>query len=136
MELQKARQELTWRYGRRICKSALRPSSFMGRQLLYNSYGTAFVVFDSPAVEMKKRAHIGWTDKHKTAVKGLTHAFINRTKLQTADLCKPFVLQTDASGYAIGLSWRRKDDQLDFEVPRCHPQNSVIQCMTDIYYVL
>ncbi|CDJ50932.1 OSJNBa0061C08.12 protein, related [Eimeria brunetti] len=65
--------------------------------------GPAFADIARPLVELtKKDAPFVWTGKHTAAVKALKHTLVNYTTLQTPDMKKPYVLRTDASGYAVG----------------------------------
>ncbi|CDJ49131.1 hypothetical protein EBH_0082110 [Eimeria brunetti] len=65
--------------------------------------GPAFADMARPLVELtKKDAPFVWTEKHTAAVKALKHTLVNYTTLQTPDAKSPYVLRTDAPGYALG----------------------------------
>ena len=65
--------------------------------------GPAFADIARPLVELtKKETPFEWKDKHTAAVKTLKNLLINYVTLQVPDPSKPYVLRTDASGYAVG----------------------------------
>ena len=55
-----------------------------------------------------------WTEEHTNSVRALKHQLINFTILQIPDPSKPYVMKTDASGYAIGGVLEQDDKPLGF----------------------
>ncbi|CCO37613.1 Retrotransposable element Tf2 155 kDa protein type 1 [Rhizoctonia solani AG-1 IB] len=63
---------------------------------------------------VKKEVKWQWTDKEETAFRELQRAIINAPVIVHADPSKPYFLETDASGAALGsvLSQRQEDGRL------------------------
>ena len=65
--------------------------------------GPSFADMARPLVELTKKGNaFKWEQCHTDALKALKKRLIDYTTLQVPDNTKPYVLRTDASGYAIG----------------------------------
>ena len=77
--------------------------------------GPAFSDLAKPLVELTKKSQpFEWTEEHTNSVRALKHQLINFTILQIPDPGKPYVMKTDASGYAIGGVLEQDDKPLGF----------------------
>lgn len=59
---------------------------------------------------LKKDAEFVWTDTHEQSLQALKIALIDKCLLYQVDPNKPYVVETDASGYAIGASLNQLQD--------------------------
>jgi hypothetical protein len=86
-----------------IIKKGLR--SFLGLVGYYINY-----IRDFPAIAQQKSKpnQIVWTDNEVTAFKAMKNAMIHAPVLRNPDFHRPFVLQTDASDFAIGAVLSQK----------------------------
>ena len=65
--------------------------------------GAEFTDLAKPLIDLtKKGTEFKWKQEHTAAVRALKERLMNYTTLQIPDPRKPFVLRTDASGYAVG----------------------------------
>lgn len=62
----------------------------------------------------KKGVPFQWTDQHTAAVRAIKDRIIRFVTLKRPDMSKPFILYTDASGYAIGAVLLQEDGPLGF----------------------
>jgi transposase InsO family protein len=81
--------------------------SFLGfcgyyRRYVKNFARLASPLHDLPAGAVKKRAPVTWLPVHETAFLQLKEAMTTAPVLVMPDLTKPFVVETDASDYAVG----------------------------------
>ena len=77
--------------------------------------GPAFSDLAKPLVELTKKSQpFEWTEDHTNSVRALKHQLINFTVLQIPDPSKPYVIKTDASGYAVGGVLEQDDKPLGF----------------------
>ena len=77
--------------------------------------GPAFSDLARPLVELTKKSQsFEWTEEHTNSVRALKHQLINFTILQIPDPSKPYVLKTDASGYAVGGVLEQDEKPLGF----------------------
>lgn len=84
--------------------------------------GPAFAELARPLVELtKKDAAFNWTEEHTTAVKRLKEQLINYVTLQVPDPNKPYVLKTDASGYAVGAVLEQDNKPIGFLSKKMSP---------------
>ena len=80
-----------------------------------NFMGPEFAVMARPLLHLVKHGvAFEWTDEHTAAIKALKERLINYTRLSLPDLSKPFVLRTDASGYAIGAVLEQDGNPIGF----------------------
>lgn len=80
-----------------------------------NFMGPEFAVLARPLQQLlKSGAQFLWTPEHSAAVQALKDRLINFTNLSLPDLSKPFVLRTDASGYAIGAVLEQDNKPIGF----------------------
>lgn len=80
-----------------------------------NFMGPEFAVLARPLQQLIRHgAKFEWTDEHTTAVKALKDRLINYTLLALPDPKKPYVVRTDASGFAIGAVLEQDDKPLGF----------------------
>lgn len=76
---------------------------FLGLGGYYRRFIPNFSKIAKPLTELlKKDANFEWTEKQQTAFDTLKTHLCSEPLLQYPDFTKPFVLTTDASGYAIG----------------------------------
>ena len=84
--------------------------------------GTRFADIARPLIELtKKGVEFKWTKEHTSAVKALKDKLINYVTLQLPDIKKPYVLKTDASGYAVGAVLEQDGKPLGFMSKRMTP---------------
>ncbi|CDJ46910.1 hypothetical protein EBH_0069490, partial [Eimeria brunetti] len=84
--------------------------------------GPAFADMARSLVEItKKDAPFVWTGKHTAAVEALKHTLVNYTTLQTPDAKKPYLLRTDAPGYAVGSVLEQDGKPLGFMCMKMSP---------------
>lgn len=84
--------------------------------------GPAFADLAKPLVELtKKGVDFKWENKHTQALKALKHQLANYVTLQMPDPAKPFVLKTDASGYAVGAVLEQEGKPLGFLSKKMSP---------------
>lgn len=77
--------------------------------------GTKFAEIARPLVELTKKGNeFKWTDEHTAAIRALKDKLINYVTLQIPDSSKPFVIKTDASGYAVGAVLEQEGKPLGF----------------------
>ena len=64
--------------------------------------GAEFTDLAKPLIDLtKKGTEFKWKPEHTAAVKALKERLMNYTTLQISDPKRPFVLRTDASGFAV-----------------------------------
>ena len=84
--------------------------------------GPAFADLAKPLVELtKKGVDFKWTDEHTHAVKTLKGKLVNYVTLQVPDPAKPYVLKSDASGYAVGAVREQEGRPLGFLSKKMSP---------------
>ncbi|KAL8443311.1 hypothetical protein Emed_006916 [Eimeria media] len=77
--------------------------------------GPAFADIARPLNDLlRKGQKFSWEDRHTSAVKTFKERLINYTTLQVPDPSKPYVLRTDASGYAVGAVLEQENKPLGF----------------------
>ncbi|KAL8444269.1 hypothetical protein Emed_006312 [Eimeria media] len=77
--------------------------------------GPAFADMARPLKDlMRKGQKFVWEKRHTLAVRALKERLINYTTLQVPDPSKPYVLRTDASGYAVGAVLEQENKPLGF----------------------
>ena len=84
--------------------------------------GPAFTDIARPLFDlMRKDTPFSWTAQHTAAVKALKERLIHYTTLQVPDPSKPYVLRTDASGYALGAVLEQEGKPLGFLSQKMKP---------------
>jgi hypothetical protein len=89
--------------------------SFLGLSGYYRKFIAKFSAIAKPLTELlKKNTPWSWSEKEQTSFEKLKERLITTPVLQYPDFSKPFLLTTDASGYAIGavLSQRKVGQDL------------------------
>lgn len=77
--------------------------------------GPTFSQLAKPLVELTKKGHsFEWTEEHKNPVRASEHELIIFTVLQIPDPSKPYLMKTEAFGYAIGGVLEQGDKPLKF----------------------
>ena len=84
--------------------------------------GPAFSDIARPLFDLlRKDIPFRWTEQHTAAVKALKERLIHYTTLQVPDPSKPYVLRTDASGYALGAVLEQNGKPLGFMSQKMKP---------------
>jgi hypothetical protein len=77
--------------------------SFLGLAGYYQRFISDFSAIARPLTNLlKKKNEWQWTEQEQASFDMLKFKLINTPLLQYPDFNKPFILTTDASGYAIG----------------------------------
>ena len=85
--------------------------SFLGLVGYYRNYIRDFAAIAQPLTDLLQKSkpnQIVWTDNEVTAFKALKNAMIHAPVLRNPDVHRPFILQTDASDFAIGAVLSQK----------------------------
>jgi hypothetical protein len=86
-----------------VPKNRIDVMSFLGFANYYRRFIKDFAKIAAPLHNLtKKEDTFVWTEKAQSAFEELKHAFVSAPILKYADFSKPFVLETDASNYAMG----------------------------------
>lgn len=92
-------------------KSVKDLQSLMGLANYYQRFNSRYAMHLGKLTHLlKKGKKWVWTDEEEQAFKDLKASFIEEIVLHHPDFSKPFILQTDASGYAIAAQLMQKDD--------------------------
>lgn len=84
-------------------RNATNIKQFLGLAGYYRRFIAKFSYITKPLTNLlKKDTEFVWTDKHENAFNKIKDVLCTEPLLQFPDFSKPFVLTTDASGYAIG----------------------------------
>ena len=84
--------------------------------------GPKFAETARPLIELtKKGAAFKWTTEHTAAIQALKDKLVNYVTLQIPDTNKPYVLKTDASGYAVGAVLEQDGKPLGFLSKKMSP---------------
>jgi hypothetical protein len=85
--------------------------SFLGLVGYYSNYIRDFSAIAQPLTDLLQKSkpnQIVWTDNEVTSFKALKSAMIHAPVLRNPDFHRPFILQTDASDFAIGAVLSQK----------------------------
>ena len=85
--------------------------SFLGLVGYYRNYIRDCSAIAQPLTDLLQKSkpnQIVWTDNEVTAFKALKNAMIHAPVLRNPDFHRPFILQTDASDFAIGAVLSQK----------------------------
>jgi hypothetical protein len=80
-------------------------------QIFYRNYIRDFSTIAQPLTDLLQKSkpnQIVWTDNEVTAFKALKNAMVHAPVLRNPDFHRPFILQTDASDFAIGAVLSQK----------------------------
>ena len=84
-------------------------------------------------LQKNKPNQIVWTDNEVTAFKAMKNAMIHAPVLRNPDFHRPFVLQTDASDFAIGAVLSQKfengEHPIAFLSRKLLPRERIIQLL-------
>jgi len=90
---------------------------FLGLANFYRRFVKNFSLLARPLTELtRKNIEFGWKEEQEEAFKKLKEAFCSAPVLIIADPKKPFVVETDASNFAIGAVLSQHDEE-----GRLHP---------------
>jgi hypothetical protein len=85
--------------------------SFLGFGNYYRRFISRFAEIARPLHELTKKDKIwNWTNECQTAFETLKEHFSTAPVLTMPDTTKPFILETDASKWAIGATLLQKQD--------------------------
>jgi hypothetical protein len=85
--------------------------SFLGFGNYYRRFISGFAEIARPLHELTKKDKIwNWTNECQTAFETLKECFSTAPVLTMPDTTKPFILETDASKWAIGATLLQKQD--------------------------
>jgi hypothetical protein len=86
-----------------VPKNRIDVMSFLGFANYYRRFVKDFAKIAGPLHNLtKKEDSFVWTGEAQNAFESLKHAFVTAPILRYADFTKPFILETDASNYAMG----------------------------------
>ena len=86
-----------------VPKNRIDVMSFLGFANYYRRFVRDFARIAGPLHNLtKKEDTFVWTSEAQSAFEALKHAFVSAPILRYADFAKPFVLETDASNFAMG----------------------------------
>ena len=95
-----------------VPKSIKEIQRFVGLASYYRRFIKNFAMIAAPLHKLtSKDSEFIWTDVHQKAFEELKQKLITPPILRFPDLSKPFILMTDASGYALGAVLGQQDEK-------------------------
>lgn len=97
------------------CRSIKDVRAFLGLTGFYRRFIKGYAVIAKPLTDLlKKDSQFQWMDKQQTAFEALSSALSSAPLLATPNRDKGYVVNTDASGYAVGavLSQEQEDGRV------------------------
>jgi hypothetical protein len=90
--------------------------SFLGITNYYHRFVEKFAALSLPLTELtKKDTSWIWGEKEQRSFDALKQALVSAPMLHTPDNDKPYVVHTDASGYAVGATLSQRDEHGDLQ---------------------
>ena len=94
--------------------------SFLGFLNFYSKFVDKYADIAYPLFELnRKNTRYKWQLRHQKAFEALIEKFIEVKTLAFPDFTKPYILRTDASGYAISAILSQLDDQGEEKIILC-----------------